>query len=100
MNDWTSEPTEQRPLCVEDLQSMFKQINERDKRDRELLAEFGRECESRRHKDPRRFDAEMQASIEIFGRYGDPVNPIICHPDTLKRYSQRVEDLLNERTEQ
>ena len=84
----------QHPLCTEDLEKLYRQIKEGEERDRKLMHEYALAMQKRRKKDPRRFDAEMQAALEIFGRIGDPVNPIIAHPKTVAQYKSRVEELL------
>jgi hypothetical protein len=81
---------------VESMKAMFQQIQEQELADHKRMIEWGRRMERRRKKDPERFEAEMQASLEIFGRIGDPVNPVIAHPKQVKRFEARVEELVGE----
>ena len=93
---WAAKPGEQRPLCVEDLENLRKQMIEKDEDDFKRMRAWGEKMERLRKKNPRRFEAEMQAALEMFGRIGDPVNPLIISPKQYERWQARAEELFAE----
>lgn len=66
---------------------------EREIEDRRRMREWGESMSRRREENPRRYESELQATLEIFGRQGDPVNPIIAHPKQVERCKARAEEL-------
>jgi hypothetical protein len=84
-------------LTVESLERMFKQIEDDDRERREQLIEWGRKYREGSPEYRRQREAQDQACAEIVGRYPDPLNPIIVHPDTQKQIAARVKEILNER---
>jgi hypothetical protein len=78
---------------VQSMKDMFRMEQEREVEDRRRMFEWGEKMQKRRKENPRRYDAELQAALEIFGRQGDPVNPVIAHPKQVQRYEARVEEL-------
>lgn len=91
---WTAKSSN-RPLSIQDVQNLFDEIERKEKEDWKRMREWGASQREARKKDPKKYDAEVQAALECFGRQGDPVNPVIASPKQIERFERRVKQILS-----
>jgi hypothetical protein len=80
------------------MKRLFEMEQQREIDDLKRMMAWGRKWERFRKRDPRGYNATVQAMIEVFGRVGDPLKPIIAHPKQVARYEARLEELLKATT--
>lgn len=91
---WTAKEGDPCALTADLLWATYRSILEQQEENDRRMREWGKEMERHRKENPKRYAAEVQAQLEMFARIGDPVNPIIAHPQQYKRYKARVQELL------
>ena len=94
---WTAKIADPTPLTLDSIRRAFEMEVERERLDNDRMREWGKRWEEFRKSDPRRYEATLSAMYEVFGRMGDPVNPIIAHPKQVERYRERLVELLEGR---
>lgn len=77
------------------MERMFQQILDDERRERELMMEWGRSYQEGTPAYRRLRDAADQACVEIVGRYPDPCHPLITSPAIKKQIDARIEEILH-----